>query len=370
MMFTRAMCVPDRRKHLAVAFQIGFIALFMFVPFSRAEMMVHSFFRDDMVLQREMPVPVWGWATPGDNIDLTFNGQRKSAIAGSDGRWQITLSPMVASKVPQDMVIAELDGSAKQTLKDVLVGEVWLCAGQSNMLAMTSSLSTGPQLIRDSSNPQLRLYRVDVRSAQVPEEHFQRGSLGGMLPIEKEALDATGLRWQIAGPGTVATFSGVAYNFGRLLQGDLRVPVGIVEAAFGGTTAEQWIPRKALAQNVQLAPILNDFKGFVTDPSYPGGLYNGSIAPLQPAAFRGVIWYQGESNSNTYSRAIQYKALLSTLIMSWRQAWGHDLPFLVVQIASFHDALPEPSDDPLPHLREFAGLRCARSPKYQDGGRD
>ena len=352
MRFTLAGRVLQPTKQLAVAFQIGFVALWVLVPFSGAEMMTHPFFRDHMVLQRGRPVPVWGWATPGDHINVTFDGQKESAVAGNDGRWQVALSPMAANKNSQEMVIAESNGSAKQTLKDVLVGEVWLCAGQSNMLAMTSSLSTGPQLILDSSNTQLRLYRVDVRSAQIPEEHLQRGSLGGMLSVEKEALDATALRWQVSSPNAVATFSGVAYNFGRLLQADLQVPVGIVEAAFGGTTAEQWIPRTALAQTVQFASILNEFKGFVTDPSYPGGLYNGSIAPLQPAALRGVIWYQGESNSDTNSRAIQYRALLSTLILSWRKAWKNDLPFLLVQIASFHDALPEPSDDPLPRLRE------------------
>jgi sialate O-acetylesterase len=323
---------------------------------SRAELVVHSYFRDHMVLQRDKPVPVWGWAAPGDRIELTFDRQRKQAVADSKGRWQITLDPMGANSAPQKMVIAELDGSAKQTLNDVLVGEVWLCAGQSNMLAATSSLSTGPQLIRDSNNAQLRLYRVDVRSAQVPEEHFERGSLGAMLPAEKEALDATALQWQIANPDAVATFSGVAYNFGRLLQADLHVPVGIVEAAFGGTTAEQWTPRTALASDAQLAPILSSFKGYVTDAAYPGGLYNGSIAPLQPAALRGVVWYQGESNSDSYPRAAQYRMLLRTLMTSWREAWGSEMPFLVVQIASFHDALPEPSDAPLPRLRESQAL--------------
>jgi len=345
--------VSVRRRQLTVAFfQIAFLALSVFMGASGAEMVVHPFFRDHMVLQRDMPVPIWGWATPGDRIDISFDGQRKSAVADNTGRWQITLNPMAADNTPQDMIIAESDGSAKQTLKDVLVGEVWLCAGQSNMLAMTSSLSTGPELIRNATNTQVRLYRVDVRSAQVPEEHFQRGSLGPMLPPEKEALDTTALKWQVSSPSAAAPFSGVAYNFGRLLQSDLHVPVGIIEAAFGGTTAEQWTPRNALADNVQLAPLVRNFKGFVTDPNYPGGLYNGSIAPLQPAAFRGVVWYQGESNSDTYSRALQYRALLRTLIMSWREAWGRDLPFLVVQIASFHDALPEPSDDPLAHLRE------------------
>jgi sialate O-acetylesterase len=340
-----------RAKRLAAAF---FLIAFLQASgqFSRAEMVIHPYFRDHMVLQREKPVPIWGWAMPGDRIDLTFDGQRKNAVADSTGRWQITLDPMTANAAPQDMVIAESDGSAQQTLRDVLIGEVWLCAGQSNMLAMTSSLSTGPQLIRDSDHPQLRLYRVDARSAQVPEKHFERGSLGPMLPAEKEALDDTALKWQVASPGAVATFSGVAYNFGRLLHADLHIPVGIVEVAFGGTTAEQWTPRTALAEDPQLAPLLTGFNGFVTDPAYPGGLYNGSIAPLQPAAFRGVVWYQGESNSDTYERAAQYKTLLRTLITSWRTAWGSELPFLVVQIASFHEAQPEPSDAPLAHLRE------------------
>jgi len=344
------------RRFAASFSRILVLALCVCASYDNAEMVVHPYFRDHMVLQRDKPVPVWGWAAPGDRIALTFESQRKEAVADSKGRWQIALDPMAANSSPHDMVIAEADGSAKQTLRDVLVGEVWLCAGQSNMLAMTSSLATGPQLIRDSKNAQLRLYRVDVRSAQAPEEHFQRGSLGAMLPVEKEALDASALRWQVSGPDAVKTFSGVAYNFGRLLQADLEVPVGIVEAAFGGTTAEQWTPREALAGDAQLAPLLTGFKGFVTDANYPGGLYNGSIAPLQPAAFRGVIWYQGESNSDTYERAAQYNTLLRTLITSWRKAWGSDLPFLVVQIASFHDALAEPSDAPLAHLRESQAL--------------
>ena len=349
--------VAGRLRRFAAGFsQIGVLALCVCASYGNAEMVVHPYFRDHMVLQRDKPVPVWGWAAPGDRIDLTFESQRKEAVADSKGGWQIALDPMAANSSPENMVIAEADGSAKQTLRDVLVGEVWLCAGQSNMLAMTSSLTTGPQLIRDSKNAQLRLYRVDVRSAQVPEEHFQRGSLGAMLPVEKEALDASALRWQVSVPDAVSTFSGVAYNFGRLLQADLQVPVGIVEAAFGGTTAEQWTPRAALAEDAQLAPLLTGFKGFVTDASYPGGLYNGSIAPLQPAAFRGVVWYQGESNSDTYERAAQYKTLLRTLITSWRKAWGSDLPFLVVQIASFHDALAETSDAPLAHLRESQAL--------------
>lgn len=340
----------------------GFFVLGMAVRDCAAELHIHALFRDHMVLQRDMPVPVWGWSRPGDRIEVTFAGQRKSAIADSNGRWQITLSPMLASTISREMVITEADGSAKQTLKDILVGEVWLCAGQSNMLAMTLSLSTGTKMIRNSNNREIRLYRVDVRSAQKPQEHFLRGSLGAMLPVEKEALDNTALRWQIADPASVATFSGVGYSFGRLLQADLGVPVGIVEAAFGGTTGEQWTPRTALLQSPELAPLVNDFKGYVTDPNYPGGLYNGSIAPLQPMAFRGVLWYQGESNSDTYPRALQYRMLLHSLVTSWRKAWQRDVPFLVVQIACFHDMLPQPSDDPLAWLRESQAIAVRELP--------
>lgn len=325
-----------------------------------AELRIHNLFSSNMVLQRNMPVPIWGWADPGQAVILTFAGQKQTAVANRDGKWMVTLSPLAANSKPQTMVVATTNDGDKETLTNILIGDVWLCAGQSNMLAMTASLEDAKQLIDSSANSQIRLFRVDARSAQAPEQHFLRGSLGAMLPIEKSTLDQTELKWQQASPASVPWFSGVAYVFGRHLHQKTNIPIGLIEAAFGGTSAEQWTPRDAMLANANLQKLVTGFKGYVTDPAYPGGLYNGSIAPLKPMAFAGLAWYQGESNSDTYEQAIQYRTLLPTLITSWRMAWGRNFPVLIVQIAAYHPALAFPGDSPLAWLRE-AQLKAAQT---------
>lgn len=309
-----------------------------------------------MVLQRGVKVPVWGTGAEGEKVTVTFAGQTKEATV-KDGKWRVDLDPLKASATPAELVVK---GANEKKISDVLVGEVWICSGQSNMAWTLSNCDNAQEEISNANHPTIRLLTVGKKMAAEPMTNFSG-------------------KWTVCTPQTAKSFSGVGYFFGRDLQAALKVPIGLINSSWGGTQAEAWTPNSSLkmlpdwderwkkyedniaradelraafrAQTDQWkkdraekkkgtpargprAPLLPD------NPVWPSNLYNGMIAPLQPFAIQGVIWYQGESNTGDPSF---YYTLFPEMIRSWRQTWGQgDFPFLFVQLAPHaRDGLPD-----------------------------
>jgi len=318
-------------------------------------------FSDNMVLQREEPVPVWGWADSGEKVTVAFAGQEKTATADQDGRWKVVLDPLAKSSTPGVLAVR---GSGQVLIQNVLVGEVWLCSGQSNMEWSVAGSKNAPEEIAKANYPNIRHFKVDHRVAQTPQ------------------TDGPGA-WTVCSPLTVRTYTGVGYFFAREISAKLDVPVGLIHAAWGGTEAEAWISGAALEKEAEFKPILEDFAKKIADypraqkeyeeklgrwtasnkagapPALPigresqhspAGLFNGMISPLIPFSIRGVLWYQGEANRG---RAVAYRTLFPSLIHDWRRVWDrNDMPFLFVQLANIGPLLAQPKDSNWALLRE------------------
>lgn len=313
---------------------------------ARAEVRLPAIFSDGMVLQRQMAVPVWGWAAPGETVIVRFGDQQRTAAADADGKWMVRLDPMPADKTGREMTIA---GTNKLTFKDVLVGEVWVCSGQSNM-EMTVEQCLNFAAEKEAANqPLIREIKFPHVCAATPQ------------------TDIHG-RWVQCSPATVGAFTGAGYFFARELVRELDVPVGIVNDCWGGTRIEPWIPPFGFEMVEQLKALAIDSRGAGSPPrdgappeylakaaayvgqvkewlpkaeaavaahqapdplagfpvwedrGVPVQLYNGMIHPIIPYAMRGALWYQGESNEGAESAIYGYKML--ALIGGWRKAWG------------------------------------------------
>lgn len=300
---------------------------------SPAALRLPAVFGNHMVLQREMPAPVWGWAAPGEAVTVTLGGQSASIKAGDDGRWSLKL-PALPAGGPHELNVQA--GTQQVKFIDVLVGEVWLCSGQSNMDFAMNMTTDGQAAIASARHPRIRLLKVAATSAEQPKD-----DIGG--------------QWALCQPGTASGFSAVAYFFGRAIQEKLDVPIGLICGSLSGSPAEKWISREAMQAVASLRPLMGN-DGGRGGPRQPNVLYNGVIAPLIPYAIRGVIWYQGENNSRG-DQPLQYATLLSTLIGDWRGRWDQgDFPFLIVQLPNF-DFTP-PSD--LPGSSNWALVREAQ----------
>jgi sialate O-acetylesterase len=315
-------------------------------------------FSGHMVLQREKPVEVWGMALPEQTVRVEFAGQTKESTAGKNRRWSVMLDPMQASAEPRKLV-AEMPGQPDSRLEidDVLVGEVWLASGQSNLGFAVRGCTNGPAVAEATKLPGVRFLQVPGHAEKTPQQ-----------------VVAT-LGWKSAtAAGDVGNFSGVAFFFARQLHERLGVPVGIVQSAFGGTPAESWtsadvlkgVPRLKLGMDEDLAKLaaIDADPAKAADPkrmtlpfARSAGLFNAMINPLVPYTIRGVIWYQGESNA---FRADFYSTLLPLMIADWRARFGQgDFPFYLVQLANYYDPAKEPpptdkrtTDDWVARLRE------------------
>jgi len=334
---------------------LGLTTLILFAAISAsANVTLPALLADHMVLQRGLPVHVWGMAAPRESITVTFRGQTKSATADDLGRWSTSLSPGEAGGPFQLSIVA----TNTITLNDVLVGDVWVASGQSNMEFQMAGLNKAQEEIAAANFPKIRLFHVKHKPADYPLEN----------------VEAKG--WTACAPETVADSSAVAYFFARNLQQKLGVPIGLIESFVGGTPAESWTSLRTLSADASLMPVFatrakqlaaestNELRQQQQDRAFqqavaqaqaagtpvptrpwhpdfawaPGALYNGMIAPLTPFAIRGVIWYQGESNSGP-DRAPLYARLFQTMIRDWRNNWGEgDFPFLFVQIANWNTA--------------------------------
>lgn len=311
---------------------------------AQADLRLASPFTDHVVLQRDAQVPIWGWASPGASILVTSGwGGWAQTQAGLDGKWSLKL-PTRPAGGPYEIEIQASNGE-KLMLRDVLIGEVWLCSGQSNM-EMSVRKGYAPPLrnedreIELADYPRMRFFKVPVRFADTPQE----------------TCDA---RWEIVSPQTVGAASAVGYFFGRELYRALGVPVGLIMTTLGGTEAELWTSVPGMRKVPGFSRSIDDnnqaIKGYrrqvqiaqrrrtlaldpksVQDPQptykrAPGWLWNGQVAPLVPFAIKGVVWYQGEAN---VGRAAEYMRVFPNMIHDWRAAWNQgDFPFYFVQIA-------------------------------------
>ncbi|HSI84594.1 MAG: sialate O-acetylesterase [Candidatus Methylacidiphilales bacterium] len=340
---------------------------------SYAEVKPCALFSDNAVLQRGMAVPVWGTARPGENVTVEFGGQSVTATAAADGKWMVKLRNLEADgpdSAPKSLI---MKGDNTVEAKNVLVGEVWLCSGQSNMARTL--------VPPESVQPRRPYWETAAAAANFPQiRHFRVGG----RDLDAPTTEVSG-KWEICTPESARGFTSVGYFFARDLYTALKVPVGLINSSVGATGAASWVSEEMLAGHPELQKILDRRKKeieefpqrlekYKTDearllseweaavakakqenkpeprkPAAPGNpatnayrptaYYNGKIACLQPYAIRGVLWYQGESNSG---HAREYTHLFGALINGWRKAWGQgDFPFLFVQLPDYRGTPPE-----------------------------
>ncbi|MGO8731558.1 MAG: sialate O-acetylesterase [Terriglobia bacterium] len=332
----------------------------------RAEVKLPSLLSDGLVLQQGMKVNIWGTADPGERVTVTLGDHQASGVAESGGQWKVKLGPLNAGG-PFTMTIA---GKNIITLHDVLVGEVWVCSGQSNMQMSVNAVMNSQDEIARANYPRIHLFSVERTVANKPQ-----GDVRGY--------------WVGTRPQTIGEFSAVAYFFGRELLQVLNVPIGVIHSSWGGTPAEAWTSQATLESDPEFTSILDagtkllspypkafqDYEQQIAQwredsdkaesagapvplappvpddprrsPWRPAGLFNAMIMPLTPYAIRGAIWYQGESNAD---RPAQYRKLFPAMIRDWRHAWEEgDFPFLFVQLANWGISQPRSN---WPELRE------------------
>jgi sialate O-acetylesterase len=328
---------------------------------------LHSLFTEGAVFQREKKVPIWGTARNGEYITVELQGQRVTTTA-QDGRWTANLRPMKAGG-PYTLKVT---GDNAVEVKDILIGEVFVCSGQSNMEWPLIATVDGEEAVKQSADPQLRLFLVPHAMSFTP-------------------LETVDSRWTSASPETTRNFTAVGYHFGRMLRQKLKIPIGLIETAWGGTPAEAWTSREALTSRTELTYMVKNHDAARAafpaqkeayerqmekwkadaeqaksegkpepkkpDPPFdplnpwaPSILYNGMIAPLLPYGVRGAIWYQGESNAG---RAYEYLTLFPKMIENWREDFQQpDFPFYFVQLAPWRAIDNKPVESEWAELRE------------------
>ena len=331
-----------------------------------ADVRLPSVLGDHMVVQQDVPVHVWGWAAPSERVSVTFRGASRSTVADDLGRWSVYLPPGAAGG-PFELAI---QGGNNILLRDILVGEVWVASGQSNMEWPLERANDAQNEIASANHPRIRLFRIKNNSSEYPLD------------------DAAAEPWVVCTPESARGFSAVAYFFGRNLEQKMGVPVGLIESAWGGTPGEAWTSLDAISSDAALMPVFAEWSQMMNDQSTtlarrkkqldtwqetvarakadgksapdrpwapnegqswrPAGLWNAMIAPITPFPIRGAIWYQGESNAGR-ERVGSYARLFQAMIRDWRRAWGlGDFPFLFVQLANYKTG----QDARWPELRE------------------
>ncbi len=334
----------------------------LLTPVLRAELVIPAIIGDHMVLQQKQVNPIWGWDTPGTKITVNFAGQNLATTAGADGKWTVKLAPLPANANPQSISIS---GTSKREITDVLVGEVWMCSGQSNMGYTLGRETNGDIEAAASDLPNLRLIKVP----QVGTQELQKDFKG---------------QWQPSNAASSAKFSAVGFLYGRYLQEILKIPVGLIDNSWGGSAAEAWVRRETLEKEpgfkglmestvqreekiqaeqakptaekttAEPAPAPRKPDTYLTGNSRPGNIFAGVVHPTLGYGIKGVIWYQGESNAD---RAFEYRSLFPFMISQWRKEWGQgDFPFYWVQLADFKAEKTAPADSAWAELREAQTL--------------
>lgn len=368
---------------------LGLVAGLLLANSARADVKVPSIFSSHMVLQQNQKNKVWGKAEPGEKVTVTIGGMAarpaKTTTADGAGNWSVLLDPMPANEHPSTLTIA---GENTITLTDVLVGEVWVCSGQSNM-QWDVAVANDPDLeLLSAKDPLIRLITVPQVGTQDPKDDFKG-------------------RWYVCTPDSARHFSAVGYFFGRQLRQVLGVPIGLIDDSWGGSACEAWIRRDLLEKDAKYRPLIErweaierdapeaaakyakelakwkeaqakpkspgdktpeekapvkppDMSGQLNGNARPGNIYNGVLKPTIGYGIKGVIWYQGESNA---SRAYQYRDLFPLMIQSWRDEWKiGDFSFYWVQLADFYPEKAEPGDSAWAELREAQTLTMSKLP--------
>jgi sialate O-acetylesterase len=282
-----------------------------------------------MVLQRDGACPVWGWADAGEEVTVEFAGQKKTAKPDANGKWMVKLDAMKANATPQAMTIR---GKNTLNLDDIVVGDVWLCGGQSNMEWVVAGSDNSKDEIANGTHALIRHIKVNNQGAKTPDEKVVSGG------------------WQQASPATVGGFTAVGYFFAKEIRKQVDVPIGLLNTNWGGTRIEPWTPPqgfKAVPALKDITDKLDQFPATVEKPDKadptkkvtsvniqsPLALFNGRIAPLLPFGIKGALWYQGESNNG---EGMLYLEKMKALISGWRDVWQMpDMPFYYVQLAPF-----------------------------------
>ncbi len=295
-------------------------------PEAWATVQPHALIADGMVLQQGQAVPIWGKAAAGESVTVTFAGQTKTAVTAADGTWKVVLASLVPGG-PFPMTIA---GTNTITYSNVYVGEVWVCSGQSNMAFALQDSDNAASAIAAAQNSKIRLFTVPMAGSTSPQYGLANAAGTATPPVWKECT-----------PANASVFSAVAYYFGRDLQAARGVPVGLIHASLGGTPAEAWTRREALEAHPDLKPYADRYprgSAFSNQLDYTSAWFNGMIAPLMPYGIKGVVWYQGESNTGApgTAQAYLYRILFQVLIKNWRDDWQQgNFPFLFTQLAPY-----------------------------------
>jgi len=299
-------------KTIAGRLTLSTLILLCFLQVGKANISLPEIFSDNMVLQQKSDVIFWGWAKTGETIVIKADWMDSDITVKADvqGTWETSIkTPGFGG--PYNI---HIKGQNEVILKNVLIGEVWLCSGQSNMeMSAQWGIDNGDEEIKNANYPEIRLFTVSTSTSHFPQDH-----LAG--------------KWSVCTPEEMKPFSAIGYFFARKLFKELGVPVGIINSSWGGTPAESWMPEEATQKNDFLREAATKQKVVPWGPVEPARIYNAMINPLIPFRIAGVLWYQGEANTINY---YAYKQLLSALITSWRNKWGYEFPFYYAQIAPY-----------------------------------
>lgn len=363
------------RTHLALLIAL----LSLLTVCAQADVTLSGMFTDNMVLQRGTEIPIWGMAALGEEVSVSAAGQTKTATADADGKWMVRLDPI---EIAEPFTVT-VSGNNEITLQNVVMGEVWVCSGQSNMVWTVANSVNGAEEVANANFPMIRLCQIPRKTAIEP-------------------VDQVEAAWVECSPETVPSFSGVGYFFGRDLHQALGVPVGLISTNWGGTPAEAWTSREKMEGDPDYAEMYEWWEATIerypealekyrnetlpewekkveeakaagetpprrprapAGPDYyrrPSNLFNGMIHPLIPYAIRGATWYQGEANASAdgggRTGAWQYRKLFPTMIEDWRERWGYDFPFAWVQLANFRAIEEAPGPSAWAELRESQTL--------------
>lgn len=331
---------------------------------ARADVTLPNIFGDHMVMQRGQKNKVWGTADAGEAVTVAIDKQKQQAIAGTDGKWQVQLDPLAAG----GPYVLTVSGKNELKFNDVLVGEVWICSGQSNMQWSVNNSNDADLTRLSAKHPKIRMINYPNVGSQEPIWTHER-------------------KWMVCSPETVGDFSAVGYFFGRQLHETLDVPIGLINNAWGGSACEAWIRRDLLAADERYKPLMDRWaqlesqfaevsgktdlseeqkkqrdalKANMGGNARPANIYNGVLTSHLGYGIRGAIWYQGESNAG---RAYQYRDLFPLMIKNWRDEWGQGaFPFYWVQLADFQAEKAEPGDSAWAELREAQTMTMSKLP--------
>lgn len=310
-----------------IKYTLVIITLF-FASFQiNAKIKLPALFSDNMMLQQKSNAPIWGWAEKNGNLTIktSWNSKIYKAKADAQGKWKVDLQTPVAGG---PFTIEVTEGTEKIIVKNVLIGEVWLCSGQSNMEMPLKGFQGQP--VKNGNEIIVRSTNINIRLITVPR-----------ATVLEPLTDFEG-KWEVASPKSTSNFSATAWYFGSLLQEVLDVPVGLIHVSYGGSSMEAWMNQEML-KDFTSAKIPTTKEELAKDPNrVPTTLFNGMLSPVIGYGIKGCIWYQGESN---YERAGEYKDLMKKMVSSWRALWKQgDFPFYYAQIAPFNYASFHPKD--------------------------